>query len=145
MQSLEHGHVIALPCQVAGAGQTSRAGTHDSHPMPIGDRLLRRGGSMGVMPVSHKALQTANTHRIALLAPDAVFLALALLGAYPAADGRQGGGIGDNLIGFLELPGGHLLDKLGNVDHHGTALHTRLVLAVQAALGFIQSLLLSVA
>ena len=96
------------------------------------------------MPVGHEPLQAADAHGIALLAPDAVLLTLALLGADPAADGRQGGSGGDNLIGGLKVPLGHLLDELRDMYHHRAAGHTGLVLAVQAPLGLVQSLGLGV-
>ena len=145
MQSLKHGDVITLPGQVAGAGQAGGTGTHHSHTVTVGSRLLRSAGSMLTVPVGHEALQTADAHRLALDAADAVLLALALLGADTAADGGQSGGSGDDLISGLEIALGDLGNEIRDMYHHGAALHAGLVLAVQAALGLVQSLLLGVA
>ena len=85
------------------------------------------------VPVGHKALQTADGHRLTLDSTDAAGLALALLGAHAAADAGQGVGVGDDLIGGLEVALGHLGDKLGDADIHRTAAHAGLMLTVEAA------------
>ena len=145
MQRLKHGNLIALLGQVAGAGQTGRAGTHDSHLVAVGLGLGGSLGAVGVVPVGHKALQTTDTYGIALLAADAVHLALALLRADAAAHGGQGAGLMDHLIGALIVLLHDLLDKLGNADIDGAAVHTGMILAVEAAGRFVQCLLLGVA
>ena len=145
MQRLEHRDLIALLGQVAGAGQTRRAGADDSHLVAVGGGLGRRLGAVGVVPVGHKPLQTADTHGVALLAADAVHLALALLRAYAAAHGGQGAGLVDDLIGALVVLLHDLCDEFGDAHVDGTAVHAGMVLAVQAAGGLVQRLLLGVA
>ena len=145
MQRLEHRDLIALLGQIAGAGQARGAGTDDSHLVAVGGGLGGRLGAVGVVPVGHKALQTADTHGIALLAADAVHFALALLRAHTAAHGGQGAGLVDHLIGTLVVLLHDLLDELGDAHIDGTAVHAGMVLAVQAAGGLVQRLLLGVA
>ena len=145
MQGLKHGDLIALLGQVACAGQARRAGTDDRHLMTVGSRLGSGFRAVGVVPVSHKALQTADTHRLALLTADAVHLTLALLRADAAAHGRQGAGLVDHLIGALVVLRHDLADKFGDLDIDRTAADTGMVLAVQAALRLVQRLLLSIA
>jgi len=138
MQCLEHGDVIALLGQVAGAGQAGRAGTHHRHLMAVGSGLLGCGGGIRVVPVRHKTLQPADAHGLAVQAPDAVLLALALLRTHPAAHCRQWAGGGDDLICLFKLTLGHLFDELRNPDHDRAALHAGLILAVQAAARLVQ-------
>ena len=140
VQRLEHGDLISLPGQVPGAGQSGGAGADNRHTVAVGSRLFRGLLAVGVVPVGHKALQTADAHGVALLTPDAVLFTLALLGTDPAADGGQGAGGGDDLIGGLKVALGHLLDELGNMYHHRAAGHAGLIFAVQAALGLVQGL-----
>ena len=130
MEGLEHGDVIALPGQVARAGQARGAGADDSDTVTVGGGLFRSLGAVGVVPVGDKPLQTADAHGVALLAPDAVHLALGLLGAHPAADGGQGGGVRDDLVGRLKVALGNLCDELRDMYHDGAALHAGAVLAV---------------
>ena len=70
MEGLEHGDVIALPGQVARAGEARRAGAHHGDTVAVGSGLFRSLGAVGVVPVGHEPLQTADAHGIALLAPD---------------------------------------------------------------------------
>ena len=145
MQRLKHGDLIALFGQVAGAGQARRAGTHDGHLVAVGLGLGGSLGAVGVVPVGHKTLQTADTHGVALLAADAVHLALGLLRADAAAHGGQGAGLMDHLISALIVLLHDLLDELRDAHVDGTAVHAEMVLAVEAAGGFVQRLLLGVA
>ena len=89
------------------------------------------------VPVGHEALQTADADRLILDAAGAFALALALLRADAAADGGQGGGAVDDLIGGLEVALGHMADELGDVDTDGAAGLAGLILAVDAALGLV--------
>ena len=133
MQGLENGHVIALLGQVAGAGQTGRAGTDHGHLLAVGLRLGGHLVDVLPIPVGHEPLQTADGHRLALHAADALALALALLGAHTAGQGRQGIGGGDDLVGSLEVALGYLMNKLGDAHIDGAALDALGVFAVQAA------------
>ncbi len=135
MQRLKNGDLVALLGQIAGAGQTGRAGAHHGHLDAVGGHLLRHGVDVFPIPVGHEPLQTADGHGLALNAPDALTFALGLLGADPAGQGGQGVGGGDDLIGGLEVALAHLGDELGDADIDWAALHALGVLAVQAALG----------
>ena len=137
VQRLENGNLIAFFRQIAGAGQAGRAGTHNRHLNAVGGHLFGHGVDVLPVPVCHKTLQTADGNRFSLDAADALALALALLGADPAGQGRQGVGGGDNLIGSLEIAFGHLADKLRNPHVDRAALHAFGVLAVQAASRFL--------
>ncbi|CAN4044631.1 Bacterial mobilisation domain-containing protein, partial [Dysosmobacter welbionis] len=105
VQRLEHGDVIPLPGQIAGTGQARRAGAYHSYLVAV---ALRHGGSaalmaVGIVIVRHKPLQTADAHGLTLDAPDALALALVLLGADTAADGGQAVGGGDDAEGLVKL------------------------------------------
>ena len=103
VQRLEDGNGVALLGQVAGAGQAGGAGAHHGD---LVRRWKRAFSGHGVhvlpVPVGHKPLQAADGHGFALDAPNALALALALLGADPAGQGGQGVGRGDDFIGGLE-------------------------------------------
>ena len=91
------------------------------------------------VPVGHKALQTANGHRLVLDAAGALALALALLRADTTTDSRQGRGAVDHLIGGLKVALGHMRDELRDIDAHGAAGLAGLVLAADATLGLVHS------
>ncbi len=145
MQGLEHGDLISLLGQVAGAGQAGRAGADDGNLVAVGGGTGRLLGAVLIVPVGHKALQTADANGLALDAADAVLLALALLGADAAADGGQRAGLVDHLIGTLEIMLIDLLDELRDLHVDGAAAHAGMVLAVEAAGSLIQGLLLGIA
>ena len=85
VQRLKNGHGITQLGQIARAGQP--AGTRADHGdlVPIGRGLCRRGAFLSAVPVRHEALQTADTHRLALDAAHAFPFALAFLRADAAA------------------------------------------------------------
>ena len=145
MKRLEDGDIVALLGEVARAGQAARAGADNRDLMAVRDGL---GGGLlhvGVVPVGNKAFEAANADRLTLDAADALALALRLLRADAAADGGQRGGLVDDLIGALVVLLGDLLDELGDLHLHGAARDTGMILAVEAAGGFVERLLLGVA
>ena len=145
VQRLEHGDVVALLGEVARAGQAAGTRADDGDLMAVGNGL---GGGLlhvGVVPVGDKAFETADADRLTLDAADALALALRLLRADTAADGGQRGGLVDDLIGALVVLLGDLLDELGDLHLHGAAGDTGMILAVEAAGGFVKRLLLGVA
>ena len=80
----------------------SRSGLHLVGDAPVGG------------PVGHKPLNAADGDGLALDAPDALALALGLLGADPARDGGQGVeavfiGSGAGLPMFMKIPGESLV------------------------------------
>ena len=145
MQGFVHGDLVPLPGQVSGAGQARGAGTDDGHLVTVGGGLRQLLGGVGVVPVGHEPLQAADAHALMLDAPDALALALGLLGADPAAHGGQGAVLSNDLIGGLKVALRHLGDELGDPDLHRAAGHAGHVLAVEAALGLVDGLLLGVA
>ena len=145
VQRLEHGDVIALLGQITRAGQAGGAGADDGDLVAVARGLGSGLGGVGVVPVGDEALETADADGLALLAAHAMHLALALLRTDTAADGGQGGGLVDDLIGALEVPLGDLRDELGDADVHRAAVDTGMVLAVEAARGLVQRLLLGIA
>ena len=149
MQGLKDGHIIAHLAQVARTGQTRRAGADDRHAVAVGggnrDLDLFKPGLLGHVPVGDKALETADGDGLALHAADTLGFALLLLGADAAADGGQGVGGGDDLIGGLKLTLGDPGDELGDADGDGAAGAAGGILAVEAALGLVDGHLGSVA
>ena len=137
MQSLIDGDLVAQLGQVACSGQTGRACTDDGDlvAVPLGHDGC--GVHVLAVPVGDEALQAADAHGLVLDAAGALALALALLRADTAADSGQGGGTVDDLIGGFKVALGHMTDELGDVDAHGAAGLTGLILAVHAALCFV--------
>ena len=133
VEGLEDGDLVAQLAQVGRAGQPGRAGAHHRHLDAVGRRLFRLRMHVVPVPVGHEPLQSADGHRLPLLAPDAQALALALLGADPAGHGGQTVGLMDDLIGRLEVPLRHLGDEFGDLDVHRAARHTGRLFALEAA------------
>ena len=78
----------------------------------------------------HKALEAADADGLALDAAHALRFALRLLRADAAADGGQGRGLMNDLIGALIVLFGDLLDEFGDLDLHRAAGDAGMVLAV---------------
>ena len=130
VQGFVYGNLIAQLGQVAGNGQAGRTCTDNCHLMAVRLRLSSRGVDVFTVPVSHKALQAANADGFALDAAHALALALVLLRADAAADGGQGRGLVNDLIGALIVLFGDLLDEFGDLDLHRAAGDAGMVLAV---------------
>ena len=137
MQRLENGNLVTHTSQIACAGQTGRACTNDGNLVTVGFRLYCLLSAVFARVVGNEALQTADGNGLALDAADTVALALALLRAYTAADSGQRGGLLDLGSRFEELALGNQSDKLRNLNLYRAAGHAGLVLAVQAALCFL--------
>jgi hypothetical protein len=86
------------------------------------------------LAVSHEALEAADADRFAAFGEDAVLLALVLLRAHAAADGRQGIRLLDLRNRAVEVTRLDLLDEGGNIHGNRAALAALRHLAVQAAL-----------
>ena len=145
MQGLVDGDLIAQLGQVACGGQTGRACTDDGDLVAVPCRHDGGGVDVFTVPVGHKALQAADAHGLVLDAAGALALALALLGADTAADGGQGRGAGNDLIGGFKVALGHMTDELGDIDAHGAAGLAGLILAVDAALCLVHGHLFGIA
>ena len=137
VQSLVDRDLVAQLGQITGSSQAGRACADDGDLVAVGCRHDGSGVDVLAVPVGHEALQTADADRLILDAAGALALALALLRADAAADGGQGGGAVDDLIGGLEVALGHMADELGDVDADGAAGLAGLILAVDAALGLV--------
>ena len=144
MQGFKDLHLVSELDQVPCACQTGRAGADHSDLLPVLHGLILRCDSILSCPVSHKALQLADGHSLALDAADADAFALGLLRADTAADCRKSGALRDHAGSGLEISVLHFLDKRGNIDGNRASLHAAGILAVQAALRFRDSLFLVV-
>ena len=124
MKSLENRYLIAKLCQISRTGKTCRAGTDNSNFLSVG--LFRLWGYKTVLsgPVCHETLQLSDGNGLTLDSADALAFALALLGAYTAADSRKGRRLGNDLCRLLEIAFFHFADKAGDVDGNGTSAHT---------------------
>ena len=139
-EGLEDGDVKAVSGELAGAGDAGRAGAHDGDLLAVLGGHLGLGGKLGL--VAEEALELADGHRVALLAADALALALVLLRAHAAADGGEHRVLADDVQRLAELLLADLLDELGDVDVDGAAVNAERLLAVHAALGLGQRHLL---
>ena len=96
------------------------------------------GPAFGDRHVADEALEPADGHRLQRLADRAHAFALVLLRAHAPAHRRQQVGVGDDVVGAVEVLLRDLLDEAGDVDAHRAAAHAGLVGALEAALGLDQ-------
>ena len=125
VERFKNGDIVALLGKVARAGEAAGAGADDRDLVAVG-RFLH----VCIVPVGDKALEAADADRLALDAADALRFALRLLRADAAADGGQGRGLMNDLIGALVVLFGDLLDEFGDLDLHRAAGNAGMVLAV---------------
>ena len=145
VECLKHGDRVALACQLAGTGQTCGAGADHGHLAAVLGRSGHVGDVVGSGPVGHKALHTADGHRLALDAADTLALALVLLRADAAGNGRQCVGVGEDLISAGKILLSYLTQELGDGNAHRATGDAQRILALQAALGLVHRLLGGVA
>ena len=136
VESFKDRHLIAQLDEISGHGETAGAAADDGDFFAVGFRFFRRGFSPGHGVIGTEPLQTADGHRLALFASDALSFALAFLRADTAADGRQGVGIVNDLIGFIEVAFLHLGDEFGDPHIDGTAADAGLFFASHTAGSF---------
>ena len=134
MERLKNRHGVPALREVARAGEPCGARTDNRDLVPVRLRLFRRCLHIRVVPVGDKALQSADGDRLSLDTAHAFALALVLLRADAPADGRQRGGLRDDLIGGGKITRRYLLDKVRDADPHRAAGDAGARLAVQAAL-----------
>ena len=137
MQRLENGNFVTHTSQIACTGQAGRACTDDGNLVTVGLRLYCLFSAVFARVVGYKALQTADGNGLTLDAADTVALALALLRADTTADSGQCGGLLDLGSRLEELALSDQRDELRDLDLYRAAGHAGLVLAVQAALCFL--------
>ena len=130
VEGFEDLDIIAHLGQIACAGQTGRTGTDygDLFALLFCSALGLNAHLAGC--ISHITLQLAYGNRFALDAADALAFALGFLGTYTSADGRQSGGFADDRIGACHIAFLDFVNKAGNVDGNGAALHAAGILAV---------------
>ena len=141
VQRLKHRDFVSLACKIARAGQAGRACADDRNFVPVGFGHDGLFGAVRHMPVSGKALQTADGDGFALHAANAFAFALRLLRADTTANSGQGRGLRQNLIGFFKLARFDLLDEGRDINGNRAAADAGLVAAVQAAGRLIHRLL----
>ena len=140
-ERLEDGDVEALASKLAGAGDAGRAGANDGDLLAVLGLADGRATNLGGH-VAHHALQLADGDSLALTAQDALALALVLLRAHAAADGRQQVVALDGLERAGPVLFADLADEAGDVDAYRAALHAQGLLAVEAAVGLGDGVLL---
>ena len=146
VQRLKNRDLVAALREIARAGKPGRAGADDRDALRIwgrGERRIRH--LLSERPIRCEPLETADADRLALLAEDAVFLALVLLRADAAADRRQGVRLLDFLDGAVIVAFLDLRDERGDVYRDRAALAALRHLAVEAALRLRDGRLLVVA
>ena len=130
VERFKNGDIVALLGKVARAGEAAGAGTNDRDLVAVGRGLGGRFLHVCIVPVGDKTLEAADADGLALDAADALRFALRLLRADAAADGGQGRGLVNDLIGALIVLFGDLLDEFGDLDLHRAAGDAGMVLAV---------------
>ena len=137
VERLKDGHGVPFLRQIPRAGQPRGTGTDD------GDLVSVRGGALGrlnaveVVPIGDEPLKATDPDRFALQPADAFRLALRFLRADPSADGGQGGGAADDLVGALEVALLDLFDERRNLHVDRTTGHAGHIFTVQAAQRFV--------
>ena len=137
MEGLEDGDLVALLGKVASAGQARRASADDGYLVAVGFRFYNLVLAVLHIPVSRKALQTADGNRLALDAAHALGFTLGLLRTYTAADCRQRTGLLDGSAGVGEFVLGDQLDKFRDLHVDWAAADAGHMFAVEAALCFL--------
>jgi hypothetical protein len=137
VKRLENRDAVPHLRQVRGHRQARRPRSHDRDLVAGRDR---RGGRRIAelhqrAVVGDEALEPADRHRLVLDADGALGLALLLLRADAAADGGQDVLLHQRVVGAFEITFPDLRDELGDVDFDRASGDTRVVLALDAALG----------
>ena len=130
MERLKNRNLVAARRKVPRAGKPRRARADNRDPVTVGCGFLHLFVPVFEIPVRNKAFQPANADRFSLDAADTLGLALALLRADPAADGRQRVCLLNHRIGLGKFTLCHMRDKLGDPHVHRAARNTGAVLAV---------------
>ena len=125
MQRFKNRYFITQTGQIACTGQTGWAGTNDSHFVTIAGGFFRRSLCVLIMPVCNKALQTADTDRIAFDASGAGAFTLGFLRTDTTADSGQRTIFTDDLISAFIILFFDLIDKAWNIDSNWAFGHTR--------------------
>ena len=143
MQSLEHRNVIPTLGHLASKRQPGGAGAdHGDLDTVGGSNCGDRDVAALALVVGGEALQIANSDSLLPhFEVDTLALALLLLRADTATDGREGAGFLQHAGSLEELSAFDILDKGRDMDTHRAALHTRGLGTVEATLSLAASLL----
>ena len=141
MQGLKDGDLVAMLGEVAGTGEAAGTAADHRH-LATGRIALALRLADGTVVVGHEALQGADGNRLALDTHHTRALALCLLRTYAATDGGQRRVMADGDISLVEVLLLDILYEARDVDAHGACLHAARLLALQAAVGLHQGLVL---
>ena len=143
VERFKHVYLVAVFGGIAGESQSGRTGTHYGNLGTCRSILITRITLITlIVVIRYKTLEVTDSHRLfAHFEVDTLALALFLLGADTSADGRQRRTLFDDLCGAEDIAFLEGLDKSGDIDVHRASLHTRGVLAVEAAVRFHNCLL----
>ena len=140
VQSLEHHYRVPFPAQICGSRDSCRTGSDDGNFLA----RFRGNGRNCFTPVltciiGNKSFDTPNRHRfidiLIYFSNRTILLALALLGTDTTTNGRKKTTLLDDIDRLLIVTLCSLGNETGNIYGNGTALDTRLVLALQAPQG----------
>ena len=134
MERFENRNLVAFFREIPRAGKAGRPRADDGNALRVcRDFRLRDRFAFFERTVGDETLEAADADGLALLAEDAVFLALVFLRADAAADGRQ-------RVRFLDFRDSAVIvalfdlrDEFRDVDGHGAAFAALRHFAMQAA------------
>ena len=132
-----YGDVVAEFCEVARAGQARGTAADDGDFMPVGRHPLRLFLAVLVVIIGDEPFEPADADGLVSDAAGALALALRFLRTDPAAHGGKCRGLRDDLIRRFKIPFRHFGDEFGDMYVNGTARNAGFVLAMDAALGFV--------
>ena len=137
VERLEDGDVVAVLAKLAGGGEPGGTGADDGDFFP-GIRAGFNAGEALAVPlvVCGEALEIADGHGSELLRQHAAFLALGLLRADASAHRRKRVGLLDDFDRLEKILFDDRLDEGRDVDAYGTSVDAGRLLALEAALGF---------
>ena len=124
MKCLEDSNVVTQLCQIACAGQTSRAGTDNGNLLAVFLLRCLRNKTVFSGPVSHETLQLTDGDRLTLNSANAFAFALALLRAHTATYCRKCGRLSDDIGCSLKVSGLDFFDEARDINGDRAAAHT---------------------
>src|SRR5436190_2120720 len=135
VERLVHEDLAAGLGHVGGARHSRRPRADDADLEPARLDVGNIGPAFLDRHVADEALEAADRLRLERFADHAHALALALLRADSPAHRRQQVGVGDRVVGAVEILGRHLADEARDIDADRAAPDARLGGAVEAAVG----------
>ena len=123
VEGLVDGDVASRLGHVGGARHAGGTRADDAHLEAVGLDVGNVRPAFADRHVADEAFEAADGHRLQRLADGAHALALVFLRADAAADRGQQVGVGDDVVGAVEVLVGDLLDEAGDVDSHRATAH----------------------